>query len=111
MRLTRLRSTCPDTESCPTLYGTDRNTVVVQGAEIAHPEALGARLLAVGEAAVEVPTALLAGVAVSGLTMYPTERGTVLVLGSVVTDPAALATMRYQLRKRLSRSISVCLQV
>lgn len=94
MRLTCLRSTCPDTESCPTLYWTDRDTAVVRGAEITHPEALGARLLAAGEAAVEVPTALLAGVSLSDSTLYPTERGTVLVLGNVVTDPEALATMR-----------------
>jgi hypothetical protein len=55
MRLARLRGTCPDTESCPTLFWTDRNTAVVQGVVVTRPEALGTRALSAGEAAVEVP--------------------------------------------------------
>jgi hypothetical protein len=93
MRLTRLRSHCPDTDSCPALYWTDRDTAVVQGVELTHPEALGARPLAAGEAAVEVPTALMDGLVISGSTLYRTERGTILVIGSVVTDAEALATL------------------
>jgi hypothetical protein len=76
------------------LYWTDRNTAVIQGAVVANPEVLGARPLAAGEAAVEVPAVLLDGVTISGSAVYPTERGTVIVLGSVVTDTEALATLR-----------------
>lgn len=94
MRLTRLRSTCPDTESCPSLYWTDRDTAVLQGAVVVHPEAFGARPLAAGEAVVEVPAALLEGLTISGPTLYATEHGTVLVFGSVVADAEALATLR-----------------
>ncbi|MGH3937589.1 MAG: hypothetical protein ACRDTG_02995 [Pseudonocardiaceae bacterium] len=61
MRLTRLRSHCPDTESCPTLYRTDRSTVLIQGYVVTDPEVLGAPALAAGETAVEVPLSLLAG--------------------------------------------------
>lgn len=37
MRLTRWRGTCQDTNICPTLFRTDRNTAVVQGYEITDP--------------------------------------------------------------------------
>lgn len=40
MRLTRLRGTCPDTETCPTLYRTDRGTAVVQGYLVTDPKLL-----------------------------------------------------------------------
>lgn len=92
-QLTRLRSTCPDIESCPTLYWTDQGTAAVQGYLVADPEALGAPALATGETAVEVPFALLAGLTISGQTLYATERGTVLVGGMAVTDPEALAIL------------------
>lgn len=96
MRLTRLRSTCPDTESCPTLYRTDHGTAVVQGYVVTDPEALDAHALAVGDTTVEVPFALLAGLGltISGPALYSTKRGTVLVRGSAVTDSEALATLR-----------------
>lgn len=90
MRLTRLRSNCPDTESCPTLYRTDRGTAMVRGYVVTDPEVLGAPILA----AVEVPFALFAGLTISGPTLYFTEHGTVLVRGTAVTDPEALATLR-----------------
>lgn len=93
VRLTRLRSLCPDTEDCPTLYWTDLGTIVVQGYLVTTPEALGASALAVGETTVEVPPALLAGLTISGLALHPTGRGTVLVRGKSVTDPEALATL------------------
>lgn len=94
MRLTRLWRDCPDTESCPTLYRTDRGTAVVQGYVVTDPEALGAPTLAADETTVEVPFALFAGFAISGPTLYPTERGTILVRGTAVTDAEALATLR-----------------
>ncbi|MGH3853244.1 MAG: hypothetical protein ACRDR6_07035 [Pseudonocardiaceae bacterium] len=93
MRLTRLRSTCPGTESCPTLYWTDRGTAVVQGYLATGPEALGDPALMTGETAVEVPFALIAGLTISGQILYATERGTVLVEGTAVTDPEAVATL------------------
>lgn len=93
MRLARLRSTCPDTESCPALYQTDRNTAVVQGAVVADPEARGTRPLVAGEAAVEVPTTLVTGLPISGSALYHTKRGTILALGSLVVDPETLAAL------------------
>jgi len=94
MRLTWLRSDCPDTESCPTLYRTDRGTAVIRGYVVTDPEALGVPILAAGETAVEVPFALFEGLTISGLTLYSTEHGTVLVRGTAVIDPEALATLR-----------------
>ncbi|MGH3671929.1 MAG: hypothetical protein ACRDSH_15065 [Pseudonocardiaceae bacterium] len=95
MRLTRLRSTCPDTETCPTLYRTDRRTAVVQGYVITDPEAPDAPALAAGDTTVEVPFALLAGLglAISDPALYVTERGTILVRGIALTDWEALATL------------------
>lgn len=94
MRLTRLRGSCPDTESCPTLYWTDRSTAVVQGYVVTDLEALGAPALAAGETAVEVPLALLAELTIRGPALYSTERGTVLIRGAAVADSDALATLR-----------------
>lgn len=94
MRLTRLWRDCPDTESCPTLYWTDRGTAVIQGYVVTDPEALGAATPAADVTSVEVPFALFAGFDISGPGLYPTERGTILVLGTAVTDSEALATLR-----------------
>ena len=87
MRLIRLRG-CPDTETCPALFRTDRGTVVVQGYVVTDPEALAALNLAAGETAVEVPLSLL-----TGLTFPMLFRGTTVVQGYLVTDPEALATL------------------
>jgi hypothetical protein len=58
MDLTRLAGTCPDGATCPTIFTTDRGTIVIQG-----PALTGAGLsqadLPDGEAAVEIPLALL----------------------------------------------------
>lgn len=94
MRLIRLWRNCPDTESCPTLYWTDRGTAVVQGYAVSDPETLEVLTLAVGEAAVEVPFAMFAGFAIIDPTLHSTGRGTILVRGAAVTDPEALATLR-----------------
>ncbi len=91
MRLTRLRGTCPDTETCPTLYRTDRGTGVVQGYVVTDPEALATLDLSTGQTAVEVPLSLLTGLTIP--TLYRTDRGTGVVHGYVVTDPEALATL------------------
>ncbi|MGH3755413.1 MAG: hypothetical protein ACRDRP_22505 [Pseudonocardiaceae bacterium] len=58
MRLTWLRSNCPDTESCPTLYRTDRGTAVIRGYVVTDPEALATLRLPTGEAAVEIDLVL-----------------------------------------------------
>jgi ABC-type sulfate transport system permease subunit len=94
MQLTRLRDHCPDTDSCPTIYWTDRSTALVQGYVVTDPEALGAPSLAADETAVEVPLTLLAGLTISGPALHRTDRGTVLVRGAAVSDPEALATLR-----------------
>jgi hypothetical protein len=63
MRLERVRGTCNDGKTCPTLFRTDRGTVVVQGWTVTDPELLG-QVGAVpdGETLVEVPAALVAEV-------------------------------------------------
>jgi hypothetical protein len=58
MRLSRIAGACPDGRTCPTVYETDRETVVVQGYELAAQE-LTQIALPDGEAAVEIPIALL----------------------------------------------------
>ena len=59
MKLTRL-SGCAGS-SCPTLYATDRDTIVVQGYVVQDLEALESLDLPTGEAVVEVPRHLLEG--------------------------------------------------
>lgn len=58
MRLTRIRGHCPDGNTCPTIYRTDRGTAVVQGNRL-DPEALAGLGLPAHETAVEVPLELL----------------------------------------------------
>lgn len=63
MRLERVRGTCNDGKVCPTLYRTDRGTVLVQGWKITDAEALGQLgALPEGESVVEIPAALVAEV-------------------------------------------------
>jgi hypothetical protein len=58
MRLERIAGDCPDGRTCPTVYATDRDTVVVQGYAIPAHE-LTQIVVPEGEAAVEIPIALL----------------------------------------------------
>jgi hypothetical protein len=68
--------------ACPTLYETDRGTIVVQGLQVTDAEALAdLRDVLDGEAAVEVPRELLTEIARrvltdSPATAFPTSRGT-----------------------------------
>ncbi|GAA0913603.1 hypothetical protein [Nonomuraea longicatena] len=63
MRLRLLGSTS-EAGACPTLYETDRGTIVVQGLHLTDPEALAdLRDVLDGEAAVEVPRELLTDIA------------------------------------------------
>jgi hypothetical protein len=56
------------TGTCPTVYATDRGTLVVQGTRVTDPEALATMGLPAHETAVEVPFDLLATVARGELT-------------------------------------------
>ena len=58
MRLTRLAGGC-EGGTCPTVYRTDRGTLVVQGTVVADPEALLSVDLPAHETLVEVPADLL----------------------------------------------------
>ena len=58
MRLARIAGNCPDGRTCPTVYATDRGTIVVQGYTIPAHE-LTQITLPDGEAAVEIPIELL----------------------------------------------------
>jgi hypothetical protein len=59
MRLTFLGSTSQEGE-CPTLYATDRGTLVVQGWTVTDPAALAdLKDMLEGETFVEIPTGLL----------------------------------------------------
>jgi hypothetical protein len=60
VKLTLVRGTCPD-NTCPSLFETDRGTVVVQGAVVTDADALLALNLPPDESAVEVPRALIFG--------------------------------------------------
>lgn len=63
MRLRFLGSTS-EQGACPSLYETDRGTIVVQGLELLDAEALGdLRHVLDGETAVEVPRELLVEIA------------------------------------------------
>jgi hypothetical protein len=59
MHLTRLRGDCPDGRTCPTVYLTDRDSVVVVGNRITDPDVLAALGLPDHETVVEVPRSLL----------------------------------------------------
>ncbi|WP_371783899.1 hypothetical protein [Streptosporangium subroseum] len=59
MKLQFVRSTSPTNNTCPTLFTTDRETVIVQGYVVTDPEALSQMDIPEGETCVEVPLALL----------------------------------------------------
>jgi hypothetical protein len=62
MRLEQLRGDCGDGKTCPTLYKTDRGTVVVRGWTITDSKALEQLDLPGDESAVEIPVELIAEV-------------------------------------------------
>jgi hypothetical protein len=65
MRLTRLAGDCPSGETCPTIYATDRDTIVVQGYTLGDHDLAGIAMPD-GEAAVEIPASLLRKAADAG---------------------------------------------
>lgn len=87
----RLRGTCPDTYTCPTVYMTSRRTLVVQG-YVVDP-ATGPRP---GHAAVEVPLSLLPELVADELPelVRLTDRDTIVVAGRAVVDSDVLAQLR-----------------
>jgi hypothetical protein len=52
---------CNDSKTCPTLYATDRGTLIVQGYVVTDSQALADLKLPAGETAVEIPVSLLEG--------------------------------------------------
>lgn len=58
MELIRLAGTCPDGNTCATVFMTDRGTIVVQGSALTDGR-LSATELPDGEVAAEIPAALL----------------------------------------------------
>ncbi|MER7366110.1 hypothetical protein ACI2LC_03070 [Nonomuraea wenchangensis] len=82
MRMRFLGSTS-EAGACPTLYETDRGTIVVQGLEVTDAEALAdLRDVLPGETAVEVPRELITEIARRVLpgggaaNAFPTSGGT-----------------------------------
>ena len=62
MKLTRLGPDCPDGNTCPAVFTTDMDTVIVQGRRVSQGT-LGMLRLGADEDAVEIPLALLREVA------------------------------------------------
>jgi hypothetical protein len=66
-KITKIRSvsssggTCPDGDTCPTLWQTDARTLIIQGTPVTDPEVLRQLNLPPGEIAVEVPDSLWEG--------------------------------------------------
>lgn len=58
MKLTRIAGDCGEGRTCPTVYTTDRGTLVVQGYRL-DAEALAEIDLPENESAVEIPLTLL----------------------------------------------------
>jgi hypothetical protein len=71
MRLTMLRGSCVGGD-CPTVYATDRGTLVVQGATVTDAEGVS---VPAGETLVEVPADLLLGLAGRATVVLPTGDG------------------------------------
>jgi hypothetical protein len=86
MRLELMYSACDDGKTCPALYQTDRNSVIVRGWVVARPELAGSDDVP----AVEVPAMLLAKAAEGRPGPVRAGSGTVMVRGLAVTDPTAL---------------------
>lgn len=87
----RLRGTCPDTNTCPTIHLSDRGTLVIQGYVIEPVTPLRS-----GEAAVEIPASLLPELVAADVPdgVHLTDRDTVVVAGRAVVDADAFAQLR-----------------
>lgn len=88
---------------CPSLYDTDRDTYVVQGAKVIDPQILSRLQLTADETCVEVPDRLMVRLTNSRLivaddgrpapTIISTGPDTYVVKGAIVTDAEALGDM------------------
>ena len=58
MRITRLGQLCPDGVTCPAIFATDEDTMIVQGRHCSN-EVLGMLQLGADEYAVEIPAQVL----------------------------------------------------
>ena len=85
-----LRETCPDTNTCPTIYLSDRQTLVVQGYVVDCPDARE------GQATVRIPSSLAPEFSRRGSTVAARRvgRDALFVTGRPVTDPAALEQLQ-----------------
>jgi hypothetical protein len=94
MRMTRLRSACDPKPTCPTLFLTDRGTLIVQGWIVTGP-APADLPVSQGEAVVEVPVSLLwvtpTDVPSENPAFRLTGRDTAIVRGRIIDDPEVLA--------------------
>jgi hypothetical protein len=59
MKLERLRGTCNDGKTCPTLYRTPDGALLIQGYVVTDPDTLAALNLPPGETAVMIPASLI----------------------------------------------------
>ena len=101
MLVKRIRGpVCSDGKTCPALYRTDRDTVVIRGWLVTEPTLLGELGLAAGVEAVEVPAPLLAEVLDTWQALHKTDNETVIAPGTAVTDPDALRQLRLPARER-----------
>jgi len=93
MKVTRLRGACDPKPTCPTLYLTDRETMIVQGWIVEDPD----QFVSPGQAVVEVPVSLLwiSPAAVPQVTsiLRLTGRDTAIVSGQTIDDPEVLALL------------------
>ncbi len=96
MRLIRLRGACDPKPTCPTLYLTDRATLIVQGWIVPGSARTGLPS-ADGETVVEVPVSLLWGTAAEvppeNQAFGLTGRDTAIVRGRIIGDPKVLARL------------------
>jgi hypothetical protein len=81
MKLTMLRSTCANGRTCPTIYVTDRDTIIVQGYRVAAKDDQPALEL------VKMPYWLLPEAA-SWAGVYATDDGMLIVSGAPLDQEA-----------------------
>jgi len=96
MELHRLRGSCNDGKTCPTLYRSDRETAVVQGWIITDPSTVAlAGGVGDGESLVEIPADLVEEALRQGSrpALTRTNHDTVVIRGRTLTDVEALAQL------------------
>lgn len=121
MRLTFLgKDSVPD--QSPTLYGTDNDSIVVQGWIVTDPQVLAMITMSADETIVEVPAKLMLHLAKGGIAgevahlvppiVYVTENGNYIVRGKKITNQETLEQMHipdHETCVEISRSAVVAL--